>query len=1053
MKKRMTLFMAILLIGIGLSNAQISQVTGNVTSEEDGLPVVGASVLVKGTTVGTVTDIDGNFTITGVPASAKLLVVSFIGLQSQEVALKPVVNVVLKSDAKQLDEVMVVAYGTAKKESFTGSAEVIKAEKISARPVANVTKALDGLVAGVQTTSGSGQPGSGVSVVVRGYGSINSSQNPLYVVDGIPYDGDIVSINPNDIESMTVLKDASAGALYGSRGANGVVMITTKKGKSGKVNVNLKANWGVASRSIPRYETMDEAGYLETVFQAYKNNQIYNNGLSPDQAGIAALEAMKSGAKAVLGQNEQYNPFNYSITELIDPVTGKVRSDARLKYSEDWMDEAMVNNPLRQEYNASISGGTEKTKYMFSLGYLNEKGLLKTTCFKRYNGRMNIDTDVTEWLKTGINASYSRNENNTAVENSSGSSNVWYTAQLMAPIYPVYEKDAEGHSILDGKGNPMFDYGKYRPAGANSDWNTIATLYDDKYSTTSDNLSGRVYMELGNLKGGPLQGLKLSLNYGFDLIDKARMTYYNPYNGNAVSVKGRLTKSTSRSFSYTANQLLNYDRTFGKHHVAALIGHEFYKYTYSYLTAQKTGFPFGGLYELAAATTLVEANSYEYNYAVESVLSRLAYDYADKYYFSASFRTDGSSRFYKDSRWGKFWSVGVNWRMSQENFMKDLKWINNLSVKASYGVQGNDRLLDGSGYDIYYAWQSFYSLGNPNNTMNGATLSSLENKGLKWEKNGNLNIGVEGRLFDRVSFGIEWYQRKTSDMLMSFPMATSLGFDGYNKNIGSMRNRGLDVSIATDIFQKPDFGWRLTLMGSVVKNKVLQLADKPEIINGSYIIREGETINSFYVASAAGVDPATGEQLYWAWDTDKNGVRGEKYVTSDASKAMACKEIKGSRIPHLYGSFNNEFRYKNFDLSVLCTYSIGGKVLDGVYRTLLYGNYVGSARSKHLERAWKQPGDITDIPRIEIGKSYITTDNDLIDASYLAIKNISLGYTFPGKQIRKWGMNALRLSATADNVILFNCLKGMNPQYNFSGGTSFGYVPVRTVSLGIDVTF
>lgn len=1053
MKKKITWFVTFLLIGIGLSNAQISQVTGNVTSDEDGLPVVGASVLVKGTTVGTVTDIDGNFTITGVPASAKVLVVSFIGLQSQEVPVKSVVNVVLKSDARQLDEVMVVAYGTAKKESFTGSAEVIKAEKISARPVANVTKALDGLVAGVQTTSGSGQPGSGVSVVVRGYGSINSSQNPLYVVDGIPYDGDIVSINPNDIESMTVLKDASAGALYGSRGANGVVMITTKKGKSGKVNVNLKVNWGVASRSIPRYETMDEAGYLETVFQAYKNNQIYNNGLSLDRAGIVALEAMKSGSTAIFGQNEQYNPFNYSITELIDPATGKVRSDAVLKYSEDWMDEAMVDNPLRQEYNASISGGTEKAKYMFSLGYLNEKGLLKTTHFTRYNGRMNIDADVTEWLKAGMNASYSRNENNTAVENSSGSSNVWYTAQLMAPIYPVYEKDAEGRTILDGKGNPVFDYGTNRPAGANSDWNTIATLYDDKYSTTSDNLSGRVYLEVGNLKKGPLQGLKFSLNYGFDLIDKAGMTYYNPYNGNAVSVKGRLTKSTSRSFSYTANQLLNYDRTFGSHHVSALVGHEFYKYTYSYLTAQKTSFPFGGLYELAAATTLVDANSYEHNYSVESVLSRLAYDYADKYYISASFRTDGSSRFYKDSRWGNFWSVGVNWRISQENFMKDLTWINNLSVKASYGVQGNDRLLNSSGYDIYYAWQSFYSLRNPNNTMSGVTLSSLENKGLKWEKNGNLNVGMEARLFDRVSIGVEWYQRKTSDMLMSFPMATSLGFDGYNKNIGSMRNRGLDVSIATDIFQRPDFGWRLTLMGSVVKNKVLQLADKPEIINGSYIIREGETINSFYVATAAGVDPATGEQLYWAWDTDKNGVRGEKYVTSDASKAMACKEIKGSRIPDLYGSFNNEFRYKNFDLSVLCTYSIGGKVLDGVYRTLLYGNYVGSARSKHLERAWKQPGDITDIPRIEIGKSYITTDNDLINASYLAIKNVSLGYTFPGTQLRKWGMSALRLSATADNVILFNCLKGMNPQYNFSGGTNFGYVPVRTVSLGIDVTF
>ena len=416
-------------------------------------------------------------------------------MQTQEVAIKPKMKVVLKSDAQLIDEVMVVAYGTTKKESFTGSAEVIKSEKLKERPIANVTKALDGMIAGVQTTSGSGQPGSGASVVVRGYGSINSSQAPLYVVDGVPYDGNISAINPNDIETMTVLKDASAGALYGSRGANGVIMITTKKGDSGKVRVNLKANWGVSSRAIPRYETMNEAGYLETVFQSYKNNQIINNGLSPEIAGNAALEAMKSGATAMLGKDEQYNPFNYGITELIDPITGKVRSDAKLKYSEDWMDEAMKSNPLRQEYVASFSGGNDKTKYMFSLGYLDEEGLLKTTKFNRYNGRLNIDSEVTNWLKAGMSANYSRNESNTAVENSSGSSNVWFSAQLMAPIFPVYEKDADGATIYDNLGNAVFDYGKNRPDGTKSECNTNANLYNIKYSTQSDNHNRRLYTQ------------------------------------------------------------------------------------------------------------------------------------------------------------------------------------------------------------------------------------------------------------------------------------------------------------------------------------------------------------------------------------------------------------------------------------------------------------------------------------------------------------------------------------------------------------------------------
>lgn len=377
----------------------------------------------------------------------------------------------------------------------------------------------------------------------------------------------------------------------------------------------------------------------------------------------------------------------------------------------------------------------------------------------------------------------------------------------------------------------------------------------------------------------------------------------------------------------------------------------------------------------------------------------------------------------------------------------DVSWINNLSVKASYGVQGNDNLGTG-----YYAWQSFYNLGYPNANTSGAVITSLENKDLKWEKNTNLNIGIEARLFNRFSASIEWYQRKTTDMLMSFPMASSLGFDGYNKNVGSMRNRGWDISLSADLIQTDNFYWNLTLLGSTIQNKVLKLADKPEIISGSYIIREGETLNSFYTASAAGVDPATGKQLYWVWQ-DADGNEVAPYKTDDMAVATQNKKIQGSRIPDLYGSIGNEFRFKGFDLSILCTYSIGGKVLDGVYNTLLYGNYVGNAKSKHLKRAWTKPGDITDIPRIEIGKSYIVTDNSLVNASYFALKNITLGYNLPSNWMKRAGMESVRLTATADNVFILNHLKGMDPQYNFTGGTNFGYVPTRTISFGIDVTF
>lgn len=1045
--KKLTYLLFCLILGIGMATAQTTKVTGTVISADDNEPIIGASIVVKGTMVGTVTDFDGAFSL-DVPSSAKTLVVSYVGMKTQEIEVKSNLRILMQTDNQSLDEVVVVAYGTAKKESFTGSAEIIKNEKIEKRTVANVSKALDGLVAGVQTTSGSGQPGSGSSVVIRGFGSIKASQNPLYVVDGIPYDGNINAINPNDIESMTVLKDASAGALYGSRGANGVVMITTKKGKDGALLVNLKANWGIASRAIPRYETMDERGYLETIFQSYKNDQIASNGLSPEAASVAALTAMGSGAKAIFGTNQMYNPFNFPIAELIDPVTGKVRSDATLRYHEDWMDEATANNPLRQEYVLNMSGSQNKTKYMFSLGYLNEDGLLKTTNFQRYTGRINVDTEYKNWLTAGLSTNFAHTKSNTSQTSTSASSNIFYSAQLMAPIFPVHQLDENGQIMYGADGAPMFDYGSTRPAGANVNFNSIATLFDDKYGTNDDNVSGRTYISLGDLKDGPLQGLKLTANFGFDYVNRNNFTYYNPYFGNAASVKGMLAKSNYRYFSYTFNQLLTYDRKFNdKHHIDFLAGHEYYDYEVSSLSATKSGFPFGGIYELAGATTITDASSLKDSYTIESYLFRANYDYMDKYYLSASFRTDGSSRFNKDYRWGKFWSVGANWRMNNEAFLSDVDWLNNLSVKASYGVQGNDNV------GTLYAWQSFYDLGWPNASMSGALVSSLENTNLKWEQNGNLNVGVEAKVFDRFSASIEWYNRKTTDMLLDYPMASSLGFDSYLKNIGSMRNTGWDITLNGRLVNTNDFTWDLTLMGSTIKNKVLHLADKPEIISGNYIIKEGETINSFYTAKSAGVDPATGSQLYWVWDTDENGNPGEPYISSNINKATASKQIMGSRIPNLYGSFTNDFKYKGFDLSIMCTYSIGGKVLDSVYNTFMYGNYVGQAKHKNLERAWKQPGDITDVPKIEIGKAYPITDADLINASYLAIKNITLGYSLPTRLTKGMFMKEIRFTATADNLVLFSHLKGMDPQYNFSGGTTFVYTPSRTISFGVDVKF
>ncbi|WP_329904033.1 TonB-dependent receptor [Porphyromonas pogonae] len=1043
--KRFTLFFAILFASIGIALAQQKVVKGVVISAEDNEPIIGASVFVKGNTkIGAATDVNGKFTLS-VPADAKILVVSSVGMANLEVKIQPNMKIIMKSDSKQLDEVMVVAYGTTKKESFTGSAAVIKSDKLAERPISNVTKALDGLAPGVMATSGSGQPGEGASIMIRGIGSMNASASPLYVVDGAAYDGYINSINPDDIATITILKDASAGALYGARGANGVILITTKKGRAGKTAVNFKATWGFSSRAIPRYETVDAAGFIEAMYQHYKNTNL-DAGLDPIDAGKKAVRDMVSGNEPIFGNKEMYNPYNMPAEKLIDPATGLVDPSAKLNYHSDWLKEAMRNNPLRQDYVVSVRGGSDNTKWMYSLGYLDELGLLKTTSFKRYTGRMNIDTKMTNWMNGGLSFNYAKSESNYALGSGSQNANVWFTAQRMPTIYPLYKLD-ENFNPINQDGKLVFDYGEFRPAGAIPNNNPVATLYDDKSNTDNDNLSGKTYINIENTKDNLLQGLKFALNFNFDLINYRAFSYRNPNNGDGKKSHGSATHYSDRFFSYTFNQLLTYDKRFNTHHVDLLLGHEFYSYKANKLSGYKTNFPFLGLYELDAAAVQQSSSSIMNNHRIESILSRFNYDFDNKYYFSFSYRRDASSRFRKQKRWGNFWSVGGNWRVSKEQFMQDVKWVDELSLRMSYGVQGNESI------GMLYAWQQLYDLGYPNASFPGAMLGSLANPDLKWEKNGNFNIGVEGSLFNRLKFGIEWYSRKTNDMLMFVPMASSLGYDGYNDNVGSMTNSGFEVSLSGDIIKTKDFNWNLSLMGATMKNKVDKLINGKDIISGSRITREGEVYDSYFLPISAGIDPATGEQLFKVWDTDKDGAKGPEYITSNRTKAESCRVVAGNRFADLSGSIQNSLKYRNFDFGVMCTYSIGGKMLDGVYSGFLRPDQLGSNFSTHIKNAWRTPGQVTNIPRIKIGSKYTTTDSDLIDASYFAIKNISLGYNIPQTWVQKWGIVGLRLTATCDNVYMFTHLKGMNPQMSLTGGTSHSYVSTRMIAFGLDVKF
>ena len=1022
MEKRLMTMLVGLFLLVGGVLAQ-TKVSGTVVSQDDGQPVVGATVLVVGTSTGAVTNANGQFSLT-VPAGKKTLRVSYIGMVTQDVAARSNMRIQLVSNNKALDEVIVVAYGTQKKSSFTGSAQSISAEDVELRPVTSVTKALEGNVTGVQMTSGSGQPGSSPNIRVRGFGSINASSAPLYVVDGIPYDGSLASLNPSDIESMTVLKDASSGALYGARGANGVVMITTKRGQEGKTNVTWRSNIGWSNRANKRYQNVSQSEYVQLVYEALRNKK---------WAAGSSWEDAEAIARATLGKNlggESYNPFkNYTWDQVIDPTTGQVRTDAQSAWDEDWLDAVTRDNALRHEHQLSLSGGNEKTKFALSLGYLNEDGILKTTSFQRYNARVNVDTKVNEWFSANLGLSAAHSISNFSDYDGTSYSNVWYTAQFINPLFPVYLKDAQGQTVYKN-GQVEYDWGEAyangdkRP-GSMSDHSSLGMLMLDKADNRHDVASMRGGFVFGSDddKMGWAKSLKLAINFGFDYDNNNRMRYMNLEHGNQAAQGGDLAKYNYRTQSYTFNQLLTWNRSFDKHNVDVLAGHEFYAYKYSMLQAERAGL-MRGILELRPAATLKDADSYTQDYRINSWLGRLNYNYDDKYYFSASLRSDASSRFKSGNRTGTFWSLGGNWRISSEEFMKDVKWVDNLSLKMSYGEQGNDDILDGDGYSNYYVWQGLSSVAYANANTVGAVPSTLQNDAVTWEKNANFNIGLEGTLLDRrIRFSAEYYTRKTTDMLLSYPMAVSTGFSGYSANVGNMKNSGFEFELSGTPVRFQDFEWNVSWMGSTIKNEVTKLtAESPEIISGSYLIREGLPLNTFYLRKSAGVDPATGKQLYWIYDLDENGNRVNERITDSYSKAASSRYEMGSRIPDLYGSIGTDVSYKGFNLSILTTYSIGGKILDGNYYSSMNLTYLSSTWNKNVLRRWQKPGDITDVPRMGIKEDIYITDRYLINASYFAIKNITLSYTLPKSLVSKASLGGVKVYGSFDNVALFSHL-------------------------------
>ncbi len=997
--------------------------------------------------------------ITAFFSSAGTLVISFIGMQSQEVKIKPNVKVVLTSDSEQLEEVMVVAYGTAKKSAFTGSAATIKNEKITSRQTSNVTNALAGQVAGVQTTSSTGQPGKDATVRIRGIGSISASNTPLYVVDGVPYDGEISAISTSDIESMTVLKDAASNALYGARGANGVILITTKRGKTGDARVTFDAKWGVNKRGIPSYETVSDPGkFYEMAYSAIYNADLKGYAAAGDLTSANAYANKTMLSSSYLG----YQVFTVPNGEQLIGMDGKLNPNATLGYSDgtyyykpdNWSDELFENN-LRQEYNLSVSGANDKMNYYMSAGYLDDQGIVPNSGFQRYSARLKADYQVKPWLKMSGNISFTHYDSREQdTESGTSNANAFYAANIMGAIYPMYIRDAEGNIMIDNRGFQRYDYGSdtnFQRKNVIPNANPLASYMLDLMKYSGDVVSGKWSADI-DIWGG----IKAKINIGIDANNVRSTDLVNPFYGQfseTSGVGGIVSVSTQRTFSTNQQYLLTYNKTFNHiHNLDVLAGHENYNYKYQYLYGSREKIYNPNLPELNNGIMNQSNASYSQSYATEGWLFRVQYDYDGKYFGSASYRRDGSSAFHPDNRWGNFWSVGAGWLMNKESFLENQNWIDMLKFKISYGLQGNDNLLYMNGYRNYQPYMEQYTLTN-NNSDFATTLYYKGNQDITWETSHSFNTGFDFAFWKgKLSGSIEYFSRKTTDMLYFKPVASSMGYSRFPENVGSMINRGVELDLNSNIFDTKDLTWDINFNLTHFKNKVLELAPElnGQLIDGSRIYREGESMYQLYLPKYAGVDPETGESL---WALTEPNEKGETTTTS-YSEASSHRFMTGDILPKVYGGFGTSLTFKGFDFSIAFAYQLGGRILDYTYQSLMSTDAQGSAWHVDMLNAWTPENKNTNVPRMNVNDIYVSYSSDrwLTSSNYLSLQNITFGYTLPKNWTRKLQVEGVRLYFVADNVALLTARKGLDPRQGYVASDNV-YSPIRTISGGISLNF
>ncbi len=1038
-------------------------VNGTVVSAEDGQPVIGATVRIKGTQQGARTDVNGKFKLKVEPG--RTLVFSYIAMGMVERPAKDGMRVEMYHLDNAMDEVMVVAYGTQKKSSFTGSAVEIKSDDISAHVSSTATSALVGKVAGVQATTGDGGPGSAPKIKIRGIGSLSASSTPLYIVDGAPYENGIATINPSDIASMTVLKDAAASAIYGARGANGVIIITTKRAQAGAdPTINFEAKWGSNSRLVPNYDVIDNpAEYYETHYRAMFNSKYYW-GSTAEEAYAFADANLFDINNGGLG----YQVYTVPSGKFIG-TNFKLNPNATLGYTDgtytyipdNWYDEA-YHSSFRQEYNLSAQGATDRFNYYASLGFLDDGGFVNKSNYTRYTARLNGDYKIKDWLtfsaQMGFTHGVSQSPYYSAGDQSTG--NMFHTCNNMAPIYPLYVRDAQGN-IMTENGRTIYDANQTNFKRPSLLGNPVRDNEYNDFKGLSDLFNGR-----WGMTATPIKGLTLSASLNLTAYNSRSTSLYSPWGGSS-NVDGMVGVGSTRQFTFNQNYMARYETTIAKkHNMQFLVGYEQYKLTYSSLSASNDHLfsPFIPELNNALGSSQKDLASYTEHYMTQGIFGQALYDYDETYFLSASYRRDASSAFAPGHRWGNFGSVGAAWQLNKMDFMKDVKWIDFLKLKLSYGIQGND------GLGNYYLWTDRYSASyNEDTGEYSMTMNQKGNENLTWESSHSWNLGLDFALFNhRLNGSVEFYHRATSDMLWrrTLPLSSGVAVSGYYDNVGSMYNRGLEVTLNGTIFRTKDFKWDLDLNFTHNANKITDLGGE-EVRGGYSILYEGGSAYQAYLYKYAGTDKENGRAMYYKDVLDKDGkVVGQ---TTTYSISEATMYDCGSTLAKLVGGFGTSLSWKGLDLSAQFSYSLGGKMYDGAYQSLMHNGYTaGSAIHRDVLNAWSPENKTSDIPRLStlaadnqgVG-SQASIDRFLTSSNYLTLNNLTLGYTFPKKWLSRARISNLRVYVAGENLFLLTARQGMDPRFNGglgsmkyeSGENSSSYAASRTITAGLSLQF